>query len=69
MVQLDFESTIKIQAKQDVEYQKSVKQVKEGTVRRYWLENDTPFAKGNWIYAPKGGELRWKFLHKTYDAR
>ena len=64
----DFNEKIKQAAEQDAAYGKLKQQVKEGVIRRYWLEGDLLVAKrGRW-YVPAGG-LRKELLRETHDAK
>ena len=40
LVVIDFKQRVSLEAAQDSTYQKMVEQVKEGTIRRYWLKNE-----------------------------
>jgi hypothetical protein len=51
---------------EDAAYKKMVDLVQEGTVRRYWLENDLLYAKGGRVYVPKG-KLRRLLMSETHD--
>ncbi|KAH7865055.1 hypothetical protein Vadar_001700 [Vaccinium darrowii] len=53
-VESDFADRIRENAKTDAEYQRLVKQVEEGTVRRYWLENSLFHAKGDRLTSATG---------------
>jgi hypothetical protein len=53
-------------AEEDAAYKKLVELVREGTIRRYWLEQDLLYAKGGRIFVPKG-ELRKHLMTETYD--
>ena len=53
-------------AGEDAMYKKMVELVREGTIRRYWLEQDLFYAKGGRIFVPKG-ELRKHLMTETYD--
>ena len=64
----DFNEKIKLAAEQDAAYGKLKQQVKEGVIRRYWLEGDLLVAKrGRW-YVPTCG-LRKDLLRKTHDSK
>ena len=43
-IETDFAARVLEQSKEDVVYQRLHQQVLDGTVRRYWLENDLLFA-------------------------
>lgn len=44
-------------ANTDVQYLKLVRDVEEGLVRRYWVEDELLHAKGGKVFMPKGGKL------------
>ena len=50
-------------------YQKLQQQVKEGFLRRYWLDNDLLYAKGGRLYVPSCGGLRRELLRERHDRR
>ena len=64
----DFNEKIKQTAEQDAAYGRPKQQVKEGVIRRYWLEGDLLVAKGGRWYVPAGG-LRKELLQETHDAK
>ncbi|RVW98465.1 Transposon Tf2-8 polyprotein [Vitis vinifera] len=64
----DFNERIKHAAEQDAAYGRLRQQVKEGVIRRYWLEGDLLVAKGGRWYVPAGG-LRKELLRETHDAK
>ncbi|RVX03852.1 Transposon Tf2-2 polyprotein [Vitis vinifera] len=64
----DFNEKIKHAAEQDAAYGRLRQQVKEGVIRRYWLEGDLLVAKGGRWYVPAGG-LRKELLRETHDAK
>ncbi|KAK6776165.1 hypothetical protein RDI58_027166 [Solanum bulbocastanum] len=43
-------------------------QVKEGTLRRYWIEDDLLHFKRGRIVVPNGGGLRKDLMKKAYDT-
>ena len=53
-------------AKEDATYKKLVDLVREGTIQRYWLEQDLLYTKRGRIFMPKG-ELRKYLMTETYD--
>jgi ribonucleotide monophosphatase NagD (HAD superfamily) len=55
-------------AEEDAAYKKMADLVREGTVRRYWLENDLLYAKGGRVYVPKG-KLRRLLMSETHDPQ
>ena len=68
-VQTDFLERIITVAKDDSMYQKLVKEVQEGVVRRYWLEDGLIHSKGNMLFVPKVGGLRRELLKETHDTQ
>lgn len=67
LVESDFLSKIREQAPNDPVYQKLVVLVRDGTVRRYWLEDGLLYAKVGRAYVPSG-ELRRILLRETHDS-
>jgi len=55
-------------AGEDAMYKKMVELVREGTIRRYWLEQDLLYTKGGRIFVPKG-ELRKYLMMETHDPQ
>ena len=51
------------------QYHRLVHDVKDGVIRRYWLEDGLHYANGAKLYVPKGRNLRRLLLKKTHDAR
>ncbi|RVX00199.1 Transposon Ty3-I Gag-Pol polyprotein [Vitis vinifera] len=64
----DFNEKIKQATEQDAAYGRLKQQVKEGVIRRYWLEDELLMAKGGRWYVPAGG-LRKELLRETHDAK
>ena len=64
----DFNERIKHTAKHDATYGRLRQQVKEGVIRRHWLEGDLLVAKWGIWYVPVGG-LRRELLRETLDAK
>ena len=62
----DFNEKIKLVAEQDATYGRLKQQVKEGVIRRYWLEGDLLVAKGERWYVLAGGLMR-DLLRETHD--
>ena len=62
----DFNEKIKLVAEQDATYGRMKQQVKEGVIRRYWLEGDLLVAKGERWYVLAGGLMR-DLLRETHD--
>ena len=64
----DFNERIKHVVKHDAAYGRLRQQVKEGVIKRYWLERDLLVAKGKRRYVPTSG-LRRELLWETHDAK
>ena len=64
----DFIERVRHEAPQDSTYQKLVEQVKEGTMRRYWLENDLLYFTGGKLYVPSS-KLRRELQKETHDTK
>ena len=63
-----FTERVRHEAPQDSTYQKLVERVKEGTTRRYWLENQLlHFTRGK-LYMPSS-KLRRELLKETHDTK
>uniref|UniRef100_A0A803N8Q4 RNA-directed DNA polymerase n=1 Tax=Chenopodium quinoa TaxID=63459 RepID=A0A803N8Q4_CHEQI len=60
-VQSDFTQRVRDECKDNAEYVKLCELVKEGSVRRYWLENGLLLAQGGRLYVPSG-KLRQELL-------
>src|SRR5262249_33768129 len=58
---------MRAQAKEDATYQQLTKQVVDGVVRRYWLEDGLMHAKGDRIYFPRGGGVREEFVCGVHE--
>ena len=67
-LEYDFLDKIKVSAAYDTLYVKLMDQVKEGTVRRYWIEDDLLHFKGGRIIVPQGDGLRRKLLKEMHDT-
>ena len=63
LVVADFTERVRQEAPQDSTDQKLVKQVKKGTTRRYWLENELIYFTGGKLYIPSS-KLRWELLRR-----
>ena len=68
LVVTDFKERVRLEAAQDLTYQKLVEQVKEGTTRRYWLENELLYFRGGKLYVPSS-KLRQELLKETHDTK
>ena len=66
LVESDLLSRIHEQTPNDSVYQRLVTLVREGTVKRYWLDDDLLYAKENCAYVPSG-ELRQMLLKEIHD--
>ena len=64
----DFKERVGREAPQDSMYQKLVEQVKNGTTRRYWLENELLYFTGGKLYVPIS-KLRRELLKETHDIK
>ena len=64
----DFNEKIKQAVEQDATYGRLKQQVKEGVVRRYWLEGDLLVAKGGRWYV-LASSLRKDLLRETHDSK
>ena len=64
----NFNEKIKLAAEQNATYGRLKQKVKEGVIRRYWLEGDLLVAKGGRWYVPAGG-LRKDLLRETHDSK
>ena len=64
----DFTERVRREAPQDLTYQKLVEQVKEGTTRRYWLENELLYFTRGKLYVPSS-KLRRELLKETHDTK
>nr|TKS05961.1 hypothetical protein D5086_0000127890 [Populus alba] len=67
-VESDMLDRLRKAATEDAAYKKMVDLVREGTIRRYWLEQDLLYAKGGRIFVPKG-ELRKYLMTETHDPQ
>ena len=64
----DFNEKIKQVLEHDAAYGRLRQQVKEGVIKRYWIEGDLFVAKGDKWYVPIDG-LRRELLQETHDAK
>lgn len=65
----EFLPRIKEECLKDSVYEKLRQQVKDGMVRRYWLEDELLYAKGGRLYVPSSGGLRRELLRETHDSK
>ena len=63
-----FNEKIKQIAKLDSTYEKMKQQVKEGTTKKYWVEDDLLVAKRGRLYVPRSC-LHKELLRETYDVK
>ena len=68
LVVADFKERVRLEASYDSKYQRLVEQVKEGTTRRYWLENELLYFTGGKLYVPSR-KLRRELLKETHDTK
>ena len=64
----DLIDRVRQEALQDSTYQNLVEQVKDGTTRRYWLENELLYSTGGKLYVPSS-KLRRELLKGTHDTK
>jgi hypothetical protein len=67
-VEIDFLDRIRELSKNDTAYLKLADLVKEGVVRRYWLEDDLLYAKVRQLYVP-AGPIRRELLRESHDSQ
>jgi ribonucleotide monophosphatase NagD (HAD superfamily) len=67
-VESDILGQLRQVAGEDAAFKKMVELVREGTIRRYWLEQDLLYAKGGQIFVPKG-VLRKYLMMETHDPQ
>jgi hypothetical protein len=67
-IESDMLDRLRQAAVEDAAYVKLIDLVREGTVRRYWLDNGLLYAKGGRIYVPSG-KLRKHLLAETHDPQ
>lgn len=66
-VESDFTRRVQEECKDHPEYVRLCEQVKEGTVRRYWIENGLLLAQGGRLYVPSG-KLRVELLRSVHGS-
>ncbi|KAG6520213.1 hypothetical protein ZIOFF_017251 [Zingiber officinale] len=66
-VESDMMDRIKAVAASDTTYGKLVQQVRDGVIRRYWIEDDLLVYKGGRVFVPAAGGLRKELLKETHD--
>ncbi|KAG6506505.1 hypothetical protein ZIOFF_031829 [Zingiber officinale] len=66
-VESDMMERIKAVAASDTAYGKLVQQVRDGVIRRYWIEDDLLVYKGGRVFVPAAGGLRKELLKETHD--
>ncbi|CAI9756163.1 unnamed protein product [Fraxinus pennsylvanica] len=67
IVESDFLDKIKQWAEKDVAYTKLLQEIKDGVVRRCWIEDGLIYAKISRLYVLSGGGLRQIVLKETHD--
>ncbi|XP_070054201.1 uncharacterized protein [Nicotiana tomentosiformis] len=67
-IESEFLDTTKLCPPNDPLYVKLMDQVKHGTVRRYWIEDDMLHFKGGRIVVPQDAGLRRSLLKETHDT-
>ena len=68
LVMADFKERVRHEVAQDSMYQKLVEQVKDGTTRQYWLENELLYFTRGKLYVPSS-KLRCELLKETHDTK
>ena len=66
-VQSDFLERTRQQADADKNYGLLRQKVRDGQIRKYWLEDSLLYARGNRLYVLVGGALRRELLRETHD--
>lgn len=71
LAQVEYDLLVEVRevTKTGAQYLKLVRDVEEGLVRRYWVEDGLLHAKGSKIFMPKGGKLRFKLMKEHHDTR
>ena len=69
IVVTDFLDKIRQQAETDTSYYQFREKIKQGLVRRYWVEEDLIYARGGKLYVPSRGDLRRILLRDTHDSQ
>ena len=64
----DFTERIRQETPQDLIYQKLVMQGKDGTTRRYWLENELLYFTGRKFYVPSS-KVRRELMKERHDIK
>lgn len=65
----DFVEKIRLCVANDSLYAKLMSQVKDGTMRRYWIEDDLLYFKVGRIVIPQGGGWRKQLMTQAHDLR
>ncbi|KZV51417.1 hypothetical protein F511_20581 [Dorcoceras hygrometricum] len=68
VIDSDFCGRIRDASLLDQVYQKLIDQVRNGEIRKYWIEDGLLFAKGSRAYVPSG-PLRKELLRETHDPQ
>ena len=66
-VQSDFLDRVRAQITVDATYLQLREKVKEGLVRKYWLDDGLLYAKGGRLFVPASGSLRNELIRETHD--
>ena len=67
-VHIPIRERIKENLEKDPVVRTLLKLVKEGRSRRFWIEDDLLWTKGNRLYVPKAGDLRKMLLRECHDT-
>lgn len=66
-VTIDFLNRLRQQANEDPSYCQLREKIKQGLIRRYWVEDDLIYARGGRTYVPSRGDLQRILLQETHD--
>lgn len=64
----NFLEEVKIATLGDEAYQLLVEQVKDRTVRQYWLEDKLLYGKGSHLFVLGEGGLHYQLIKKCHDS-
>ena len=53
----------------DTKYCQLRQELKDGLIKRYWLDNNLLYAKGSRLFVPNAGGLRQQLLKETHDPQ
>ncbi|KAJ4722993.1 Retrotransposon protein, putative, Ty3-gypsy subclass [Melia azedarach] len=65
----DFIDKVRQHVENDSTYCRLRDEIREGLVRRFWLEDGLIYARGGRLYVPSGGELRRTLMRETHDPQ